>query len=398
MARVLYITYDGILEPLGQSQVLNYLKALSLEHKIFLLSYEKKKDLTSFSYYNSVKKECLDSNIKWVHLNYHKSSFRTYFDIFKGVVISHYICLRNRIDIVHSRSYLPALIALILNKTIKRKFVFDMRGLWADEKVDSGMWKKTSYLYKLVKALEKYFLINADQVISLTKSGENEIRKFAYLKDKEVNISVIRTCTDLEIFKPRKKDFSDQALNNEEFILGYVGSVSLWYDFSKVIFFFKKLKKVRPNSILSIVNNGEHEEILEKLQSFSVNEDSYILESKKFKEVPLAIENMNAGIFFLEPFYSKIASAPTKLGEFLAMGIPCVTSKNIGDVESILDEGDCGVVLSSFEDQHVEKCVKDLINLSLDFDVKERCRNTAKKYFSLKEGASKYNEIYKSLL
>ena len=107
---------------------------------------------------------------------------------------------------------------------------------------------------------------------------------------------------------------------------------------------------------------------------------------------------MNAGIFFLEPFYSKIASAPTKLGEFLAMGIPCVTSKNIGDVESILDEGDCGVVLSSFEDQHVEKCVKDLINLSLDFDVKERCRNTAKKYFSLKEGASKYNEIYKSLL
>ena len=70
MARVLYITYDGILEPLGQSQVLNYLKALSLEHKIFLLSYEKKNDLTSFSYYNSVKKECEALDIKWVHLNY----------------------------------------------------------------------------------------------------------------------------------------------------------------------------------------------------------------------------------------------------------------------------------------------------------------------------------------
>ena len=397
MARVLYITYDGILEPLGQSQVLNYLKALSLEHKIFLLSYEKKKDLTSLSYYNSVKKECEYSNIKWVHLNYHKSSFRTYFDIFKGVVVSFYICLKNHVDIVHSRSYLPALIALILNKSIKRKFIFDMRGLWADEKVDSGMWKKTGYLYKLVKALEKYFLINADEVISLTKSGESEIRKFAYLKDKEVNISVIRTCTDLEIFKQRKKDLSDQTLNNDEFILGYVGSVSLWYDFSKVIFFFKKLKKVRPNSILSIVNNGEHEEILKKLKSFSVNKDSYILVSKKYKEVPLAIENMNAGIFLLEPFYSKIASAPTKLGEFLAMGIPCVTSKNIGDVESILDEGNCGVVLSSFDDEHVEKCVKELVNLSLDLEVKQRCRNTAKKYFSLKEGVSKYSEIYKSL-
>ena len=272
-----------------------------------------------------------------------------------------------------------------------------MRGLWADEKADSGMWKKTGYLYKLVKALEKYFLINADEVISLTKSGESEIRKFGYLKDKEVNISVIRTCTDLEIFKPRKKDLSDQTLNNEEFVLGYVGSVSLWYNFSKVIFFFKKLKKVRPNSILSIVNNGEHEEIKEKLKSFSLNEDSYILESKRYKEVPLAIENMNAGIFFLEPFYSKVASSPTKLGEFLAMGIPCVTSKNIGDFEIILDEGVCGVVFSSFDDEYVEKCVKDLINLSLDLEVKQRCRNTAKKYFSLKEGVAKYSELYKNL-
>ena len=81
------------------------------------------------------------------------------------------------------------------------------------------------------------------------------------------------------------------------------------------------------------------------------------------------------------------------------MGIPCVTSNNIGDVENILDEGDCGVVvvLSSFDDEYVEKCVKDLINLSLDLEVKQRCRNTAKKYFSLKEGVSKYSEIYKSL-
>ena len=397
MARVLYITYDGILEPLGQSQVLNYLKILSSEHKIFLLSYEKEKDLISLPYYNSVKKECEQSNIKWLHLNYHKSSTRTYFDIIKGVAISFYICLKNHVDIVHSRSYLPALIALILKKSIRRKFIFDMRGLWADEKVDSGLWERTGFLYKLVKALEKYFLLNADEVISLTVSGEREIRNFDYLQDKEVNISIIRTCTDLEIFKPKRKDISGITFKGEDFVLGYIGSVSLWYNFPKVICFFKKLLIIRPSSILYIVNNGEHTEIKETLKRFSIKKNNYILESKKHKEVPSAIETMNAGIFFLEPFYSKVASAPTKLGEFLAMGIPCVTSKNIGDVESILDEGDCGVVLSSFDDEYVEKCVKDLINLSLDLEVKQRCRNTAKKYFSLKEGVVKYSEIYKSL-
>ena len=41
--KILYISYDGVLEPLGQSQILSYLKNLSLSNKIFLLSFEKKK-------------------------------------------------------------------------------------------------------------------------------------------------------------------------------------------------------------------------------------------------------------------------------------------------------------------------------------------------------------------
>ena len=44
MARVLYITYDGLLEPLGQSQVLQYLKKLAEYHEITLVSYERTAD------------------------------------------------------------------------------------------------------------------------------------------------------------------------------------------------------------------------------------------------------------------------------------------------------------------------------------------------------------------
>ena len=74
-----------------------------------------------------------------------------------------------------------------------------------------------------------------------------------------------------------------------------------------------------------------------------------------------------------------------------------IANAKVTDVESILDEGDCGVVLSSFDDEYIEKCVKDLINLSFDLEAKQRCRNTAKKYFSLKEGVVKYSELYKNL-
>ena len=148
MAKVLYISYDGVLEPLGQSQVLNYLKILSSEHDIYLLTFEKRTDLTSNNY-QLVFDECKEHGIEWVHLDYHKSLLGTYVDIIKGLLISTYICFKKKVNIIHSRSYLPSLIAFLLKKTIHTKFIFDMRGLWADEKVDSGVWDKSGFLYKL---------------------------------------------------------------------------------------------------------------------------------------------------------------------------------------------------------------------------------------------------------
>ena len=48
--RVLYISPDGILEPLGDSQVLKYLEKLSKKFTITLISYEKINDLRNTDY------------------------------------------------------------------------------------------------------------------------------------------------------------------------------------------------------------------------------------------------------------------------------------------------------------------------------------------------------------
>lgn len=42
--KLIYLSYDGILEPLGQSQVLRYLERLATDHKIVLISFEKPHD------------------------------------------------------------------------------------------------------------------------------------------------------------------------------------------------------------------------------------------------------------------------------------------------------------------------------------------------------------------
>ena len=398
MKRVLYITYDGILEPLGESQVLNYLESLSGNHQIHLLSFEKKEDIKNINKLNNIKKRCSSSKIQWFYITYRKSILGTFYNILTGVIYSIFVEIRHKKEIVHTRSYLSSLIGLVLKVLFGTKFLFDMRGLWADEKVDSGVWLRKSVLFKVSKKLEKFFLIKADKVISLTESGIKEIKTFNYLKNKKIDFQVIRTCTNLSLFNPTdKKEETNNLMKDKFFRLGYVGSVSLWYMFEEVLDFFKAVKEIKPLSIMHIVNKGEHCFIRQTLKKYSFTNEDIILETVNHSQVADSMKKMDAGIFFIKPYYSKIASAPTKLGEFLAMGIPCVTNKGIGDTSKIIEYKKSGILLDDFKRDSLFRGAEQLLILKDEENILNRCRLTAEKYFSLEEGIKKYNKVYESL-
>src|SRR6056300_228217 len=202
MKKILYISYDGLLEPLGQSQVLEYQKNLSNKYDIFIISFEKTTLDIKNEFHNSILKTLKVSNINWYKLSYHKkpSGLATAFDIFIGLLLAIFLIIRFNIKIIHARSYVPSVIALVLKKFMNVKFIFDMRGFWADERVDGGIWKNNSFLYKLAKWFESKFLSNADHIVSLTNSAIDEIKKFKYIDSNIPPHSIITTCTNLEVF------------------------------------------------------------------------------------------------------------------------------------------------------------------------------------------------------
>ena len=70
--KILFISYDGMTDPLGQSQVIPYLQGLSRRgFEIFLLSCEKE---TAFRQNKALVDEMLNGyNIKWEPLKYTKT-------------------------------------------------------------------------------------------------------------------------------------------------------------------------------------------------------------------------------------------------------------------------------------------------------------------------------------
>src|ERR1043165_1683937 len=120
---VLYISYNGMLEPLGQSQVIPYLKELSkLGIKYWLLSYERS---AAFSAAGIERKRALRDElnahgIEWHVLRYHQTPSvpATAFDVAAGVRSASRLVRRHQIEMVHARAHIPAAIALRL----KRRF------------------------------------------------------------------------------------------------------------------------------------------------------------------------------------------------------------------------------------------------------------------------------------
>ena len=391
---VVYVSYDGMLEPLGQSQVLGYLEHLAKIRPIHLVSFEKKSDLLFKARFELIAARIAAAGIHWHPLRYHKrpSALATAYDIFLGTLLGCWLVLRYRLQIVHARSYVASVIGLGIKRVTGARLIFDMRGFWADERVEGGIWPSGGLLYRIAKWFEREFFLAADHVVSLTRAGALEIQQFAFLNGRQPPLSVIPTCADLEHFRPIPAFQRDSSAS--KFILGYVGSAGTWYMFDAVVECFRQLLLMRPEAELLIVNRGEHDYINAVLNDAQIPDGSFNILQAEYTDVPKYMVKMDAAVFFYRPHFSKLATSPTRLGELLGCGVPCLTNTGIGDTSEVLQASKVGVAVPSFDSATLQAGIRRLLELCGDPSVTERCRSTALLHFSLVDGVAAYNDIY----
>lgn len=391
---VLYISYDGMLEPLGQSQVLAYLKRLAESRSIHLISFEKAEDWANVAERERIAQDIACAGIVWHPLRYHKrpSALATAWDIGCGIAVGLWLVMRHRLRIVHARSYVPSVMALVLKRITGVKYLFDMRGFWADERVDGGLWPRSGRMYCVAKGFERRFLLAADHVVSLTHAAVREMARFDYLQGRMPPVTVIPTCADLARFTPLPRVHEGGG-----FVLGYVGSVGTWYLFDEVAAFFAQLLRMQPDARFLIVNRGEHAYIRERLAAAGVPDAAVELTTATHAEMPRQMARMDAGVFFIKPVFSKQASAPTKLAEFLGCGIPCLGNAGVGDMAEVLEGEQVGVALTSFDVASMAAALQQLLQLAADPVTRARCVAAAQRHFSLDEGMARYRGIYEQI-
>jgi len=402
--RVLYLSYDGMTDPLGGSQVLPYLAGLAKRgHRITLISFEKPE--RSAEERAAVAGSCAATGIEWHPRSYHKRPplLSSMYDVRQMWRLASRLHRQQPFDLVHCRSYLPALVGLKMKRRFGVPFVFDMRGFWADERVDGGIWNLSNPLfaavYRYFKKREAEFLAEAHHIVSLTE----EARKI--LLDRRDNergppIVVIPCCVDFEAFpvvtSDRRADArSDLGINADATVAAYMGSWGSWYMTREMLDYFKVQLEREPSAIFLIVTREPRDQIIAEAARHGIPADRLIVRPASRPEVPKLIAAANYGIFFILPVFSKKASSPTKMGEFLSLELPIVANSGVGDVERILGEAAGGVVLRELSDDAYRTALEELAGFKPDM---KRWRNAARRWFDLDAGIDRYDDIYRSAL
>jgi glycosyltransferase involved in cell wall biosynthesis len=398
---VLYVSYDGALEPLGESQIVSYVERLGRRVPLTLLTFEKPGDLADRTRLGQMDARLRAAGVRWVRLRYHRrpSLASTAYDIAAGTAVAVREARRAGARIVHARGYVPSVAAVILRRLLGTRFLFDMRGFWPDEKVDAGHWRPGSAAYRLAKRWERRFFESADAIVSLTAAGVAAARGLGYAVPSSTPFEVIPTCTDLGCFAPGPRD---PALTHRlglagARVIGCVGTISNWYLRRPMLDYLAYLMGRLSKLTALIVTQEDHESLCRDAGAAGIPVDRLRVTRALFAEMPDHLRLMDVGFFFIKPVFSKKGSAATKLGEFLATGVPVVINDGVGDSGSIVREARAGSVLPDVSRASFEASLAEVQALLEDPDIGRRCRAAAERWFDLRTGVDRYTALYQRL-
>ncbi|MDQ2974614.1 MAG: hypothetical protein M3R69_04270 [Acidobacteriota bacterium] len=406
--RVLFISYNGMLDPLGQTQVLPYLRQLGkLGLKFTLLSFEREVAFTSegAAACDQLRSELAGNNIEWHWLRYHKrpSIPATAYDVAAGIRYAGKLVKTNNIEMVHARSHIPATIALALKRRFGLKMIFDIRGLMADEYVDANHWQKGNIPYRLTKTMERRALTASDGVVTLTERIWPFIQEWEGLRGRDVIHEVVPCCADLELFKFSTENRIERRAElglDDQLTFTYSGSIDGWYLTEQMADFCAHLVRGIPTAhFLWLVRSG-HERINRLMTERGVSRRSYTIRAAASRDVPSYLAAADAGLAFIKPCFSKLASSPTKYAEYLGCGLPLVINAGIGDSDVLITQEGVGVLVRDFNALEYAKALEGIREFTNNADqTRARSRAVAERLFDVKEvGLRRYARLYENVL
>lgn len=393
---VLYLTRNGLLEPLGQSQVFAYLRGLSQEYRITLITYEKDHDRTDSTRVSQVRAECEALGIRWLpqRFRFKPRVIAPVLSMMRMIWLALRETRRSQIRLIHARSYIPAAAALIVYRLTGVPFIFDMRALWPEELITAGRFRRGSLFHRVIVALERACLRNAAGVVSLTHAAVDYLHQEYPKELEDQRICVIPTCADLKRFKPSETERSTER------VYGCIGSVlSGWFRLNWLSAFFSAAAIRDAGTSFEIITRDNAVEVRRRVDPDQQLGNRLTICSRPSGDMHHAIQGHDvSAMFYAGGEVSELGRSPTRMAEVLACGLPVAANSGVGDVARIISQYRVGVLVEGSGAAEMQAALEKLDRLLEDPGLASRCRAAAEAVFSLEVGTEAYGRLYGLIL
>jgi len=392
-----YITYWSLQNPLCQAQSLPYLRALTGRgYRIGLITFEQAPWLLTPHEEEERRQELASEGIDWHPLRYHKRPpvLSTLFDIGVGTFAATRLARSSGAPMVHGRSSVSNAMATLAAKLAGTRLFVDADGPLSQEKVDAGVWKAGSLGHRLTEWGERKALEAGDVVAVLTSHRKRQVAPLVA----QAPIYVLPCAVDLERFQPDTvgREETRAELGLEGTVLVYAGKAGGWYDIDELVAFVSEARSVLGSLTLLVLTGDDPAPFVAACEREAV---PLCIRSAKPSEMPKYLSAADAGLCFLHPFPSKLSCSPIKLGEYLARGLPVVSTSGCGDYDELIESESIGAVVTHGQSESYFRAAEVLKTLLDEPGIRQRCRDAARRRVGLDEVVvPKYAEIYRSLM
>ena len=395
MPSTLYLTRNGLLEPLGQSQIMGYLKGLSKDYHITLITFEKPEDMADTRAMVKAKADCKAQGIDWRPKTFRRSPklVAPAWSMFEMFWSAYKAARAGDAQLIHARSYLPAATAWAIYRLTGTPFIFDMRALWPEELITAGRLCRGSIIHKALVGLERRCLRDAALVVSLTEAATHYLKKQYPNELMNQDIAIIPTCTNLERFILSSEPPSAR-------IYGCIGTVlSGWFRLDWLATFYRQVAARDHDAIFEVVTRDEKNAVRSALDPDGILGDRLAIYPLPSDRVQEALQEQSASVmFYAGGETSELGRSPTRMGEVLGCGVPVVANEGVGDVADIIHRYSVGVIVKDGSEAAMAVAIDELEMLRSDPDLPSRCRKAAEEVFSLEAGTEAYRNLYADIL
>lgn len=368
-----YLTFDEVGGGVGASQVVPYVERLALRGlDVVLHTFEQHEPATS------MRRRLGGLGVDWRPHRFGGPGPR---GAARRVAVG--ARLVRGAPLTHARSDLAAASVMLAGAP---RWLWDVRSFWTDQRIALGMMRPGSLSERAGRRIERAAARRASAIAVLSAAGGERLaaRHGSGVQDRTI---VVGTCVDLDVFGLTPLPPLDRI------VLLLSGTFNALYDRALTFRFVDAVTAIHPVS-------------LQLARPEPTPWDADVIarggtcRATEFAAMPQRVGAAHAGIVLLttRSEAATVAAMPTKIAEFLASGRPIVSTPDVGDVEAIIKEHRCGVVVASATDAALTVAARELVALLGDAELPARCREAAATHFDLDRGVDVLLATYRRIM